>query len=88
MKQQVVAQVRAIKAHPSMNGWAAAFSAPMTITGSATIYSLYTSQQLFNGQVTVEISTDGKILVIGTLNFADNNLSVSGRLYADLSHIS
>ena len=61
---------------------------PMTITGSATIYSIYTSQQLFNGQVTVEISTDGKILIIGTLNFADNNLSISGRLYADLSQIS
>ena len=88
VKAQVVAQVQALKANPSESGWAAAFSAPMTITGSATIYSIYTSQQLFNGAVTVEISTDGKILVIGTLNFADNNLSVSGRLYIDLSQIS
>ncbi len=60
----------------------------MTIIGSATVYSIYTSQELFNGQVTIAISTDGKILVVGTLNFADNNLSVSGRLYADLSNIS
>ena len=60
----------------------------MTIIGSATIYSIYTSQQLFNGQVTIEISTDGKISSIGKLNFADNNLSVSGRLYANLSKIS
>ena len=88
VKQQVVAQVRAIKADPSKNGFAAAFTSPMTITGSATVYSIYTSKQLFNGQVTVKISTDGKILIIGKLNFADNNLSVSGRLYADLSQIA
>ena len=35
----------------------------MTITGSAEIYSIYTSQALFNGQVTVMISTDGKFLI-------------------------
>ena len=38
-----------------MNGFAAAFTAPMTITGSAKIYSIYTSQQLFNGQVDREV---------------------------------
>ncbi|MHB1244484.1 MAG: hypothetical protein ACYC1P_13960, partial [Gaiellaceae bacterium] len=69
VKQQVAAQYRAIKANPSMNGFAAAFTAPMTITGSAKIYSLYTSKQVFNGQVTIKFSTDGKILIIGTLNF-------------------
>ena len=88
VKQQVVAQYKASLANPGQNGWAAAFSSPMTIIGSATVYSIYTSQALFNGQVTIAISTDGKILVVGTLNFADNNLSVSGRLYADLSNIS
>ena len=46
-----------------MNGFAAAFTAPMTITGSAKIYSIYTSQEVFNGQVIVKISTDGKILI-------------------------
>ncbi|HEX6130520.1 MAG TPA: hypothetical protein VF044_02260, partial [Actinomycetota bacterium] len=88
VKNQVAAQYRAIKANPSMNGFAAAFTAPMTITGSAKIYSLYTSKQVFNGQVTIKFSTDGKILIIGTLNFADDNLSISGRVYADLSRVS
>ncbi len=60
----------------------------MVITGSARIYSIYTSQAVFNGQVIVKISTDGKILIVGTLNFADNNISISGRLYADLSQVA
>ena len=74
-----------IKANPSMNGFGAAFSAPMTITGSAKVYSLFTSKEVFNGQVTVKLSTDGKFLIIGQLNFAADHISVSGRLYADLS---
>ncbi|NMM35306.1 MAG: hypothetical protein HHJ13_15200, partial [Phycicoccus sp.] len=36
----------------------------------------------------MKISTDGKILVIGKLNFASDNISISGRLYADLSKVS
>jgi hypothetical protein len=43
---------------------------------------------VFNGQITIKISTDGKILVIGQLNFAADNLSISSRLYADLSKIA
>ena len=34
-----------------MSGFAAAFTAPMTITGGARIYSIYTSQAVFNGEV-------------------------------------
>ncbi len=60
----------------------------MVITGSAQIFSIYTSEQVFNGQVPVKISTDGKFLIKGSLNFAGNNLSISGRLYADLSKVS
>ena len=60
----------------------------MTIIGSADIYSIYTSQALFNGQVTVEISTDGKFLIDGQLNFANNNVSISGKLYVDLSQVT
>ncbi|HKI92981.1 MAG TPA: hypothetical protein VJ986_11835, partial [Gaiellaceae bacterium] len=86
IKQQVVAQARATSSGQS--GWAAAFTSPMTITGSADIFDEYTSEALFNGQVTLEFSTDGKILVIGQLNFAANNISISGKLYADLSKIS
>src|SRR5262249_40673132 len=85
VKNQVVLQYRAIQADPSRNGFTAAFTAPMTITGSAKIFSIYTSEQLFNGQVTIKISTDGKFLVSGKLNFAGDNISLSGKLYADLS---
>ena len=60
----------------------------MVITGSAKIYSIYTSEAIFNGVVVVKISTDGKIFISGTLNFADNNISISGRLYADLSRVA
>ncbi len=74
--------------NPALNGFTAAFTAPMTITGGAKIYSIYTSQNVFNGEVIVKISTDGKFLIVGKLNFAADNLSISGRLYADLSKIA
>ena len=88
VEAQVVKQYQAIQANPGISGFAAAFTQPMLITGSATIYSIYTSQQLFNGQVGIEISTDGKFFVEGILNFAANHLSISGSLYADLSHVT
>ncbi|HEY6226375.1 MAG TPA: hypothetical protein VI282_04555, partial [Verrucomicrobiae bacterium] len=88
VKQQVVGQYRAIQANPGMSGFAAAFTAPMLITGSAKIYSIYTSQAVFNAQVVVKFSTDGKLLIIGKLNFAGDSISISGRLYADLSKIA
>ncbi|MDQ1553848.1 MAG: large repetitive protein, partial [Microbacteriaceae bacterium] len=88
LQQQVAVQAKTISQNPGQSGFAAAFSAPMVITGSAKIYSIYTSQSVFNGQVTVKISTDGKILIVGTLNFASDKLSISGRLYADLSKVA
>ncbi|MFL2871082.1 MAG: calcium-binding protein, partial [Pirellulaceae bacterium] len=88
LQDQVVQQYQAIQANPSMSGFGAAFTAPMTITGGAKIYSAYTSKQLFNGEVMIKISTDGKFLVVGKLNFANDNISLSGKLYADLSKIS
>ena len=88
LQAQVAAQAAAIGANPNLSGFAAAFTAPMTITGAARIYSLFTSQEVFNGQVLVKISTDGKLLIVGTLNFAANNVSISGRLYVDLSKIA
>ena len=36
----------------------------------------------------VKISTDGKFLIVGKLNFAADNISISGRLYADLSKVA
>ena len=88
LQQQVALQAKRLDADPSLNGFTAAFTAPMTITGSARIYSIYTSQQVFNGLVTIKISTDGKFLIHGQLNFAANQLSLSGRLYADLSQVA
>ncbi|MHC4396737.1 MAG: hypothetical protein ACYS1A_13895 [Planctomycetota bacterium] len=88
VKQQVVTQYNLVKNSPGLNGFFAAFTSPMTITGSAKIFTLYTSMQVFNGQVTIRLSTDGKILIIGKLNFANDNISIAGRLYADLSKIA
>ena len=88
VKQQVANQALLLRDHPEMNGFTAAFTAPMTITGRAKIFTIYTSQQVFNGEVVIKFSTDGKILIIGKLNFANDNISVAGRLYADLSRVS
>ncbi|MEN0071029.1 MAG: hypothetical protein AAGC63_08475, partial [Propionicimonas sp.] len=88
LQQQVALQAKAVAANPSLGGFLAAFTAPMVITGAARIYSIYTSEQVFNGQVVVKISTDGKLLIIGKLNFAANNVSLSGRLYVDLSKVA
>ena len=87
IQQQVAAQYLVLKNNPSLNGFTAAFTAPMTITGSAKLFTIYASEQVFNGQIILKISTDGKILIVGKLNFAADNLSVSGRLYADLSKV-
>src|SRR5918994_2440180 len=88
IQQQVAAQYLVLKNNPGMSGFTAAFTAPMTIVGSAKIFTIYTSKEVFNGQVIVKFSTDGKILVVGKLNFAADNISVSGRLFADLSRVS
>ncbi|MEP7335472.1 MAG: hypothetical protein ABI717_06790, partial [Actinomycetota bacterium] len=88
LKSQVAAQARLLKQNPGMSGFAAAFTAPMLITGSARIYTIYTSKALFNGQVVIKFSTDGKFLIAGFLNFFDDNLTISGKLYADLSRIA
>ena len=70
-----------------MNGFFAAFTQPMIIKGSGSIYTQYTSESVFNGQVEIVLSTDGKALIRGKLNFLENNISVSGSLYLDLSAI-
>src|SRR2546428_3808388 len=60
----------------------------MVITGSAKLYTLYASKQVFNAQVIIKISTDGKFLIVGKLNFANDSISISGKLYADLSNVT
>ncbi|MCG8701351.1 MAG: hypothetical protein MI922_25075, partial [Bacteroidales bacterium] len=88
VKQQVIDQYKAVQDNPDMNGFAAAFSSPMTITGSCKLFDIYVSEKVFNGEVTLKISTDGKMLISGKLNFADNNITISAKLYTDLSNIS
>ncbi|MEW6157129.1 MAG: calcium-binding protein, partial [Verrucomicrobiota bacterium] len=88
VKQQVVNQYNAVQANPNLGGFLAAFTQPMTITGSAKIFTAYASEQVFNGQVVLKFATDGKILIVGKLNFAADNLSISARLFADLSKIA
>jgi hypothetical protein len=79
VKQQVAMQAKMVSQNPNLGGFFAAFTAPMTITGGAKIYSIYTSQQTFNGEVMLKISTDGKLLAVGKLNFAADNISISAK---------
>ena len=87
VRQQVVAQYQQIQANPGQNGFAAAFTSPMLITGGAKIWAQAVSKQVFNGEVVIRFSTDGKFLIIGRLNFADDNLSITAKLYANLSKV-
>jgi hypothetical protein len=89
VKQQVVNQYNAIKdlGLPPAAGFLAAFTSPMVITGGAKVFTIYTSKEVFNGEVFLQFSTDGKFLIIGKLNFAADNISIAGRLYADLSNV-
>ena len=87
VKGQVFDQYVAMKSNPSLPGFLAAFTSPMLIKGSAKIYTIYTSQQVFNGQVDLILSTDGKFLISGKLNFAADNITISGKLYANLSNV-
>ncbi len=82
LQQEIVAQAK------SGTTWANVFSKPMLIVGSAVVYSIYTSQLLFNAKVSLAFSTDGQILIEGQLNFADNQLSLGAYLYANLTQIS
>jgi hypothetical protein len=89
VKQQVVNQVRTLKANPNTPGFLAAFTSPMTITAAATLSSTHLgSAENFNARVELRFSTDGKIFGSGMFKFLNNRLAVSGKIYADLSQIS
>ena len=88
LQQQVALQAKRTAGLSPGEAFLAAFTSPMTITGSGRIYSSFLSQQTFNGQITIKLSTDGKFLIVGKLNFAADNISLSARLYADLSKVS
>ncbi|KPK77291.1 MAG: hypothetical protein AMJ79_03720, partial [Phycisphaerae bacterium SM23_30] len=87
VKYQVVQQYRAIQEGSAKSGFAAAFTSPMLITGSAKIFTIYTSKEVFNGEVMIKFSTDGKFLIAGKLNYANDKISISGKLYADLTKV-
>jgi hypothetical protein len=89
VKQQVVNQVKAIKANPNVPGFLAAFTSPMLITAAATISSTHLgSSESFNGRVELRLSTDGKLFASGLFRFMNNRLVVSGKMYADLSQVA
>ncbi|MFM7867532.1 MAG: hypothetical protein ACKPHU_25245, partial [Planctomycetaceae bacterium] len=71
-----------------MPGFLAAFTSPMTITAQAAISSTHLgSEDSFNGQVQLRLSTDGKMFAAGKFRFMNNRLVVEGKMYADLSQI-
>lgn len=88
VQAQVFNQYLALQANPNLSGFTAAFASPMLIRGSATLYSIYTSQFTFNGSVTLMLSTDGKFLIEGQLNFLDGAASLSGKLYGDFTQVT
>ena len=88
VRGQVATQARLLAENPALNGFSAAFNSPLTIVGSARIFTSHASREVFNGKVFVKFSTDGKFLIGGELNFADDNITISGKLYVDLSNIA
>ncbi|RLC10571.1 MAG: hypothetical protein DRH43_06050, partial [Deltaproteobacteria bacterium] len=87
VKQQVVNQYLAAQQNPIMGSFIGAFTSPMTITGACTVYDAYATKMAFNGQVGIKISTDGKILMAGKLNFVNGLLSVGAKIYLNVSKI-
>ena len=65
-----------------------AFTEPMTLTGTVKIASNYTSEYIFNAIMGVKISTDGKFLAMGKLNFFGDSISISAKLYLNISKIA
>ena len=88
VKLQVVTQYKKIKTGAIEAGFTAAFTSPMIISGGAKVFDAYATKESFNGDVEFQISTDGKFLLRGTLNFASDLLSLKATIYADLSHIA
>ena len=96
LEGQVVTQYNALQANPNMSGFEAAFTQPMIIKGSATLFDEYVSQAAFSGKIDLELSTPNvqagefgpKIFLGGQLLFANGLVTMSAKLYADLSHVS
>ncbi|MBC8505088.1 MAG: tandem-95 repeat protein, partial [Chloroflexi bacterium] len=87
VKQQVLNQYNAMGGGDNPLGFLAAFVSPMIITGGGKIFSNYANKNTFNGEVQIQISTDGKFMAAGRLNFAAEMVSITGRIYADVSNV-
>jgi hypothetical protein len=88
VKQQVVRQVKTLKANPNVPGFLAAFTSPFMITARATLSSTHLgSAESFNASVELRISTDGRMYATGLFRFMNNRLVVQAKIYADLSRI-
>ena len=87
VQSQVISQYKSLKQNPNQVGFIAAFTSTMLISGGASLYSQYTSKYTFNGEVQIQLSTDGKFLVGGRLNYAYGLLNFTARLYADISNV-
>ncbi|MGB0644609.1 MAG: hypothetical protein ACPGQF_07700, partial [Akkermansiaceae bacterium] len=88
LKEQVVTQFKLLKANPSLSGFEAAFTSPMIIRAGIRFSHMALSQDVFNAQGEIMISTDGKFLIAAKLNFQEDKLSISAKLYADLSKVA
>ena len=88
IKLQVVAQYKSIKNNPNQAGFLAAFTAPMIISGSASLFDAYVSEATIKGNVTIMISTDGKFFIKGKLLFGNGAITIAASLYADISKIA
>jgi len=88
VKQQVLNQYNAMGGGDNPLGFLAAFISPMIITGGGKLFSNYANKNTFNGEVQLQISTDGKFMAAGRLNFAAEMVSITGRIYADVSNVA
>ncbi|MBT7092794.1 MAG: hypothetical protein HN936_06090, partial [Bacteroidetes bacterium] len=89
VKQQVLTQHLAIQRMPVPILCApfAVLTEPIVISGAGRIYTMYATQQAFNAQAEIRISTDGKFFASGIFNFAAGYISIGASLYGNLANV-
>ena len=81
----MIAQYNLNKTNPIQNSWNA-FANTMIIFGGVTFYSADVGKNAFKGTGQIQISTDGKFFLNGTITLA-NSVSFSTKLYVNLSNV-
>lgn len=71
-----------------MSGFAAAFTSPLIIRAGIKFAHTALSSYVLNGEGQIVISTDGKILIGVKLNLAGGAISLSAKLYMDMSKVA